>query len=354
LKRHILIVDGNNVCHELFSLRKNSKVALANAQHLTNLLAVYANSSPFYQFEVELFFDGKLEPAGPGVKNLRIFPSADADDEIIQRVFRHVGSGNQVVVISGDVELRKGIEEFGARSISPFDFTFVHNPVSPRFIHPANLPFETKKEKTAVFHPENLQPDILEEEFPPEPQPVAQESSNLDANEGLVLEPAAESIPEPIQEPEAPQPVIAEEEMLPDPQKKENRPAVWYRAELSDWPVEEGARFLAGAFCSRHQAEAAALAHSGQGFRPDDLPALAGLLLSTCGSEVDFCKRGSLMDRVRLALLKHKGDWTPITRLAEEIGIPEKGLHGRIKRKAGSWVRFGREGEADESGLEEG
>ena len=46
------------------------------------------------------------------------------------------------------------------------------------------------------------------------------------------------------------------------------------------------------------------------------------------------------MDRVRLALLKAKGEWVSIDQLAVEIELPSLGLHGKIKKKAAKWVEM--------------
>ncbi len=68
-----------------------------------------------------------------------------------------------------------------------------------------------------------------------------------------------------------------------------------------------------------------------------DLRALAELLLFTCGNEENFARRGSLMTRVRLALLEARGQSLSISALSTATGLKQHGLQGRIKAKADRW-----------------
>src|SRR5512140_1505446 len=101
MNRRILIIDGNNLAHQLFSLRKNSRVTLAEAQSLADLLGAYLLANPAQRIHMELFFDGGLAPGKNTPARLQIIPAHDADDEIIQRVFTGVRDHDQVVVVSG-------------------------------------------------------------------------------------------------------------------------------------------------------------------------------------------------------------------------------------------------------------
>ncbi len=67
---------------------------------------------------------------------------------------------------------------------------------------------------------------------------------------------------------------------------------------------------------------------------------LAEFLRSACSAEPGFTHRGSLMDRVRLALLKAGDTGLDLAALAAEIGLKPEGLGGRIKRKANGWLEI--------------
>jgi len=338
MNQRILIVDGNNLAHQLFSLRKNSRVTLAHAQTLTDLLADYLRANPAQRLHIHLFFDGGLAPARPARVNLEVFPAHDADDDIIQQVFQCVREQNQVVVVSGDEDLCLGVAGLGAVTISSFEFILVHNPQAPRFIYPGSLPFDFQR---SAPEPEVEAPEFSESDFPPEAveaappveePPQEPEESPLEEDTPALEEPLGDE--EPADE-TAP---AAAPESAPVPAL-----TAWYRADPSAWPPVEGARFLAGAFCGLHRADAAALVHDGQALRPEDLAALAALLVSTCGDEADFCARGSLMDRVRLALLKAKGTWVPLDALARAIRLSPVGLQGKIKKKAEKWLEISKD-----------
>ena len=338
MNHRILIIDGNNLAHQLFSLRKNSKVSLAQAQTLADLLSAYLLANPTFRLHIDLYFDGGLAPVKNGTVSLQIIPAHDADDEIIQRVFQGKRDQDHVVVVSGDEDLRNGIDYLGAVTISAFEFILVHNPKAPKFIYPGSLPFDFQI-TAAEPDPE---PVVSVEEFMPEPEPIPADTPQGEVETGLEAEAAlAEDAPE---EPEAPA------ESLPIAPVPEEPPAAvkvtppalsaWYRADPAAWPPAEGAKFLSGAFCPQHRAGAAALLHGAQPLRPADLSALASLLVASCGAEPNFGKQGSLMDRVRLALLKAKGAWLSIEQLAAATDLPLVGLHGKIKKKAEKWVEF--------------
>ncbi|HMN59642.1 MAG TPA: NYN domain-containing protein [Anaerolinea sp.] len=338
MNQRILIVDGNNLAHQLYSLRKNSRVTLAHAQALTDLLADYLRANPAQRLHIHLFFDGNLAPSRPARVNLEVFPAHDADDDIIQQVFECVREHNQVVVVSGDEDLCMGVAGLGAVTLSAFEFILVHNPQAPRFIYPGSLPFDFQR---IAPEPEEDAPGFTEADFTPE---------TLEAV-SVVEEPppALDEIPPAEDTPSLDEPLVDSEPVDESAQVPEPEPApgpaltTWYRADPAAWPPAEGARFLAGAFCGRHRADAAALVHGGQVLRPADLTALAALLVSTCGDEADFCARGSLMDRVRLALLKAKGDWVSLEALARAIRLSPVGLQGKIKKKAEKWVEISKD-----------
>jgi hypothetical protein len=115
-----------------------------------------------------------------------------------------------------------------------------------------------------------------------------------------------------------------------------------FEISLDSWPIREGVRFLRGAFCDYHRKEFSDLLGSVdyQNLRYEDLIAVAELLLHACQGEANFYRRGSLMDRVRLALLSSGGEPLNLSELSERTGLPPKGLYQKIKAKGGRWVRL--------------
>ena len=199
MNHRILIIDGNNLAHQLFTLRKNSRVTPAQAQTLADLLAGYLLANPTYRLHIDLYFDGGLAPVKNSKASLQIIPAHDADDEIIQRVFQGKRDQDQVVVVSGDEELRSGIAYLGAVTISAFEFILVHNPKAPRFIYPSSLPFDFQK--TAA------EPD-------PEPVFTVEDFSSAaipPADAEAVVEPVDDVVEETAALEEAPDPAILEE-----------------------------------------------------------------------------------------------------------------------------------------------
>jgi len=98
--------------------------------------------------------------------------------------------------------------------------------------------------------------------------------------------------------------------------------------------------FLNQAFCTAHLAEYKDLLDLVDAENPalEDLRALADLLLHTYAEEEQFARRGSLMTRVRLALLQARGEPVCLSELAKATGLKKHGLQGRIKAKAGPWL----------------
>lgn len=112
--------------------------------------------------------------------------------------------------------------------------------------------------------------------------------------------------------------------------------------DLDQWPLEEGIRFLTRSFCPRHRIEHKDLIDliNPEKAAADDLRAMAELLLFACGNEENFARRGSIMARVRLALLQARGKPLSISALSALTGLNQRGLQGRIKAKADRWGVF--------------
>ena len=124
-----------------------------------------------------------------------------------------------------------------------------------------------------------------------------------------------------------------------NPLKTEDTPIKYYLT-ISTWPINTGVRFLLASFCSTHRLQFINLLDSFDlsQLRAEDLVILAEFLRTTCSAEPGFTHRGSLMDRVRLALLKAGDTGLDLATLAVEIDIKPEGLGGRIKRKANGWL----------------
>ena len=113
-----------------------------------------------------------------------------------------------------------------------------------------------------------------------------------------------------------------------------------YRLYLAGWPAREGRKFLLDSACVRHRPRIAGLLVESdeRAFGPGDMAALAELLLEHCAGEPDFATRGSLMDRVRGALLLARGASVALSALAMQLGEPPARLRRKLAQHEGKWV----------------
>ncbi len=305
---------------------------------LVDHLSAYQNTFRTAIPQIELCFDGGVRPTTADPVMMRILaagPHNKADYLVLDRFRFHAYSHRPCMVITNDGEIQEKIEQEGGSYLNVFDFVLLPHLTTPVFLPLQDLPVNKPGLKNQANQKRN--PDINIEllgdpltQFgrlkPPRKKPDR-------------ARPNLKVIPEPVPPPQdlaIPAPV----EYVPGrPGQTGGEPAI-YCLTIPSWPVNAGVRFLLASFCSTHRPQFINLLDNFDvsQLRPEDLTVLAEFLCSTCSAEPGFTHRGSLMDRVRLALLKAGDTGLDLAGLAAEIGLKPDGLGGRIKRKANGWL----------------
>lgn len=351
-----LLIDGNNLAHFLYTnLSPGQKMTPGDSQRLITHLAAYART--YRDVDVELCLDRFPGAWDPQPENLHIYYAEyprTGDDLLLGRLWFHHLGGRNCMMITNDEVLLDEVAETGAAALRVYDFVRRPGLNAPVFRAPEELPALPGPFTRMTIEPP--QPESLQRSIyfriitedgqtgpnTPPGQPVSRAQQQPD-----ILK---EHFP-------APQPwgetaLLVEEDLeaslalLDGPVEIANTPTMdgvddpYYILNLDQWPVEEGVRFLLNSFCPAHREKYQDLmSHfSIEALRPADLRALAELLLHTCGDEPDFARHGSLMTRVRLALLQARGEPLSIKDLAARTGFKLPGLRGRIRQKARPWV----------------
>lgn len=342
-----LLIDGNNLAHFLYTnLSPGQKMTPADSQRLITHLAAYARTYP--DVEIELCLDRFPGAWDPQPENPHIYYAEypqTGDDLLLGRLWFHHLDGRACMMITNDQAILDEVAETGAASLRVYDFVRRPGLNSPVFRAPEELsavstPLTRVTKET--LHPESLQRSIYFRIITEDSQPVSRVQRKPDHLEDHFLtRQHCDETTLPAEDD------LAAKLSLPDgPVKIADKPALdgvegpYYILNLDQWPVEEGVRFLLNAFCPAHREKYQDLMSnfSIEALRPADLRALAELLLHACGDEPDFARHGSLMTRVRLALLQARGEPLSIKDLAARTGFKLPGLRGRIRQKARPWV----------------
>ena len=311
----------------------SQKIAQTIVDHLSDYQKKFQSAIP----EIELCFDGGIRPLAADPDRIRVLaagPHNKADNLILDRFRFHAFLEHPCLVITNDEEIQDKIEHEGGRYLNVFDFVLLPHQINPVFLPSEQLHFNQPGLSTLSKQKR---------------QPANKEISLKDTIRQFGrLKPArktlahAKSISIPI-----PRTISTPEEVLyipptdnPDQTIKMGQIPAKYYLTLSSWPVNAGIRFLLASFCSIHRPQFINLLESFDlsQLRSEDLIVLADYLRTTCSVEPDFTHRGSLMDRVRLALLKAGDTGLDLAALAAETDIKPEGLGGRIKRKANGWL----------------
>ncbi len=362
----ILLIDGNNLAHFLYpDLNPGKKMTPVHSLRLINHLNNYARQ--FGQsVKIELCLD--RSPGDPGSlhESMRVlwahYPK-DGDDLLIDRFWFHHVSHHACLVITNDEDILDEVNSAGGASLRIFEFVRRPGLNSPVFREPVDLPqvyFNSPDIDEPVqglplsasiyfrlvedprLNKLGRSPGLPQDTNSPNLSPPSQ-SAFYNPELGLLS-------PDQIQYREESDIQVKEldEDSLPVtlPEKTEELSFIGqaeephYFLDLDHWPPEEGIRFLARSFCPSHRAEFKDLIDlaNSEKSTADNLRALAELLLYSCSHEDNFARRGSLMTRVRLALLQARGEPLSLSGLAEATGLKRHGLQGRINAKAGRWV----------------
>lgn len=349
----ILLIDGNNLAHFLYTnLVPGQKMTADDSRRLIDHLSSYARSYAG-QVHVELCLDRSPGAYDLPPENLHIFAAEypqTGDDLLLGRFWFHQMARRPCLVITNDDAILEEVREARGNSLRVYDFVRRPGITAPVLRDPQDLPplpgadtclqpVEKAPSLSASIYFRIVQEDRQAEKTTPKGErTVRQPPEQTKTTES---KPGTQAVPQPKPEHAVPKAADAlpPKEAVPE-QPAETRDGPYYFLSLETWPVAEGIRFLRNAFCRQHRGQYLDLveAFNPQTLTPADLRALAELLLHTCGDEPDFARRGSLMARVRLALLQARGEPLVLDQIAQATGLKQTGLHGRIKDKAENWI----------------
>jgi hypothetical protein len=334
-ERVTLIIDANNLAHHLDHLESGQPLSTSEVLRLATHLSSYAKTAQ-PPVKVELCFDplppGTEVPVLPWVRCLVAAPSSSADDLLRERFRYYHHHHARSIVITNDGEIREDVEDEGGECLLVYDFVR-RSGQSPVFRQPGEFK-AVRIRSTAPVQRKRLELD-WSKLVPPL---VVPGSPKVTAVEPL---PVRDELPMDSENNQQASSLTAAntEINLPDPAP----PQPVYRLALENWPLENGLRFLLDAFCPAHQAEENWLLYrslSASEIQSDDLRDLANLLRQRCGSEAGFAQQGSLMKRVRLALIQAEDQQLSLPELIEATSLNARGLQGRIREKASPWLEI--------------
>ncbi len=342
-----VIVDGNNLAHYLFMLGSRRTIPLELDEQLIADLDEWARIQEGlhqHAVRVEYCLDPRPEPPA-SQERVTVFvvgPGKQADALIVDRIAYHAFRNDPCLVISSDEELARQAAEYGARRLKAHEFApggilryaDANQPLFiplPRKIPRAELPHLSTPAGIASAVPEPARSADRRHRA----APSAEEYDRLVAQTLAARNPAP-----PPEEPATQEKTRPPEPQL-EPQPEPERAAWRVQLDLATWPLEPGAKFLKESFCPTHLKEVQALFELAGGLRPGDLPALAELLREHCAAEADFiCRGGSLMDRVRLALLGSESQALTAAELAGLTGDRISDMKHKLRQADGRWVRL--------------
>jgi hypothetical protein len=321
----VLIVDGNNLAHHLYQFSTHNPVSTDEIQLMAMQLSMYVRSAR-RPVVVELCLDhydpDHLLPVLGGVLVFVASVHEEADDLLRQRFRFHHHQDHPCLVVTNDRQIREDVQEEGGSCLLVYDFVRRQGK-KPVFRDPFDFPTLTRRGKSSeLAAPIRIPLPARPPRIPAHPLPKF---------ETPVPQPPP---PKPVEEPPA-------ERLKPSRPVAASETQPTYRLTLESWPLEAGVRFLVESFCPQHGAEYRDLYRSLKGtpLVQADLVQMAAALVASCGTESGFAARGSLIDRVRLALLLSPNEDVPLSVVAERTGYSPKGLHGRIKDKARGWLK---------------
>jgi len=334
-----VIIDGNNLAKYLYALDLEAPVTLETDRQLVAHLSGWA-ARQARPLVVELCLDPRYErPADQGRVQVYVATAPESgDDAVLDRVRVHVVNGEDCLVISNDQELCAQAGEFQVDTWSVSGFVRrrdARHPVfapAPRAVKAGKIPGEQPVGRST---PASSLPAAAPSSFR---QRVGQFAGQVQARR------RQEQIDQAIARTLTGQNTAAGAPDSSAPASSAVPPALpsHYRLTLETWPVSQGARFLSQSFCPFHWAEVAPLVGPLASLQAADLPVLAGLLLDCCGQESDFVRRGgSLMDRVRLALLQAGPGGLSLPELVRLTGAAPAALERKLHRSEGKWLRVG-------------
>jgi hypothetical protein len=331
-----LIIDGNNLAGRIFPISANPLVRKSIDQRLNDHLSRWLEQDQIGKLRIDLCLDGTSGQITPHKRIQIHVPNhpKTADDEVLERFYFHSHNQSPCVVITDDGTILDEVDAEEGYILLSSQFVEVPSPEKPRFISPERIlefardqfQFQSQNGTPPTFG--NALADAISRKQARSDQPTQKDSRRPKK--------VRPDLPFAAHLPAAPQPSATTPASI---QLKETI----YRLVIEKWPVEAGLKFLMDSFCAQHRNEHQELMvdFAPESLRSSDLITLASFLVDSCSEEPDFVQRGgSLMDKIRLALLKAGGDGLTLPQLAAKTGFRLNGLHGRIKERGKNWVEI--------------
>lgn len=357
----VLLIDGNNLAHFLYTnLTPGQKMTDEMSGQLFTHIGHYGRQYTG-RLQIELVLDHKPKVDVDLINNpVRVFSAIfpqTGDDLLMERFWYHHTSFHPCLVITNDDEILEIIRHERGNVLRVYDFVRragTHNPV---FRDPDDLPlllppqFSDKQVSLQASLKDSIHFRISVEQqtSPTRPKRSSNRPDHGFTNllptsivDGAIITSALDlpssstALPDTLLGQQ--DRVLQMESSIDRKPSSENMPI--YYLNLDSWPLREGARFLRQSFCAKHRQEYKDLLASIDYDRIEaaDVRAIAELLLHSCSQETNFCTRGSLIDRVRLALLQARGEPLSLAELADRTRLSIPGLNRKIKAKAGQWL----------------
>jgi len=345
-----LIVDGDNLAHDLYHIPKGADITPELDLRLMAALKRWQGhqSRPI---RIDLCLDPRRVPLkveAPDVVYIAE-PGMKADDRIIDKVVSRVSQSQPCVVITDDNDLAARVGEFGVMAIRADQFIVMANPSNPIF---SDLPDEipggfirdlSTGDRQSKTSPQN---DALNHKLNKKDNSQDEINQLMERTLGLrqlgigsngQQSGGAETQPPRIDPEALTRLTMAAAEFTAESKGEK----CIFHLTLKTWPLEKGVKFLRESFCKEHFDQVAPLFENVGNLVPGDLFALAALLAESCAREPDFVSRGgSLMDRVRLALLQAPGYYLTLEELVLLAGAHKSDIKRKARSSGANWLEI--------------
>lgn len=323
----VLILDANNLAHYIHHFPAKKTISVDDIRQLITQLSSYvreASQSIICELCLDYHHPDQILPILNGVRIFPAQPPEEADDLLLHRFRFHHHQGRDCLVITNDIGVCDKVKDEEGSYLLVNDFVR-RSGNKPVFRDPIEFPalIHTHKKIDLLTTSRNL--TRIEKTSQISPTSTSRLDPVEEYDTSLITQPENENATQ----------IINSITPILYPQ-----PA--YCLSLETWPLDRGVRFLVNSFCRQHRDEYLELYRSvnPEDLRFADLVELVNALKNTCGTEPGFAARGSLLDRVRLALILCPDEAVPLSEIAKKTGLNEVGLQGRIKEKAKGWLRI--------------
>ena len=330
----IVIIDGNNLIHAKYIV-ENDNISFQTMEGTIEKLTRWADAENRF---VELCVDPyPIEPRTQG--NLRLMvEDRKADDLVEERALYHAYNGQPCVVVTTDEDLQDTIRDLGIDYITSQDFAWRPGPFGFMSLPPiSKVPVRLPVDPAATLHTIQEQVPIKIKKHRNSKQKVdgnprkTVETKSMEADASVALRP--ESMLES---------TSASMENLRDPMIELSIGSTFedeFVLNVENWPLQKGVRFILESACSVHQRELTAIIGNVATVTSKDLISALELFINLCRDEPDFISRGgSLMDQVRLALIKEYPNPLTLAQIEQLMNRKTSGMQKKINNYSPLWL----------------